>query len=376
MAELRNMTAERSPRKASWVVAGSADALAALAPLMIARKKTQRVVELIGGVEALLANPAQMLPRGSEGVLVVGPRQVSPRRGLQGLFLIDAQRRRVPVGWLPDVGADLTTYARAAARVLDRVPRGEVKQPKEGSTWGRGALVAVCEPNAATAPRPHQAGTVACGGGAGGPVVVLGQWEDRFLRVGLRTSRWFERHPSIWPAVHWTADRISRENMLRGLADCGPALAMYFGHGRPRGWAGYHGVRREHFASPWAEPMGALLALCCENASRWRTAISFTETLALRGVFAGALAAVTKTRHEHNRRLGPAICEVLTTLPIRTLADLVLALPEEEWMDTPYRFIGDPAAPLIGAENAVVRAARVFAPAPDEILPPWEEISA
>jgi hypothetical protein len=336
---------------ASWVVAGSAEALTALAPLIAARKKVQRVLELIDGADALLAHPAHLLPRGTEAVLVVGPRRVSPRRGLPGLFLVDAQKRRVPVGWLPDVGTHLATYACAAARVLARVSEAGVEVPSKGSAL------------------PDRSD-------AGGPIVVLGQWEDRFLRVGLRTSRWFERHPGARLAFQWTADRISRENMLRGLADGGPALAMYFGHGRSRGWAGYHGVRQEHFAGDWAEPMGALLALCCENASRWRTAISFAETLALRGVFAGALAAVTKTRHEHNRRLGPAFCEALTTSPIRTLGELVLALPEEEWVGTPYRFIGDPAAPLIGGEHAAARSARVFAPAPDELLPAWEERSA
>lgn len=314
----------------SWVIAGSGSALDALAPLIRARARRQRVITLTGAVEALLADPARILPRDTEAVLIVAPRHVSPRRGLSGLFLLDAQQRRVPVGWLPDLGPALSTYAAAAARVLARTKHG-------------------------------------------GPVVVLGQWEDRFLRVGLRTTRWFERNGADWPAFQWTAERISRENMLRGLASCGPAAAVYFGHGRPRGWAGYHGVRREHFEDPWPEPVGGLLALCCENASRWRTDLSFAESLALRGVFAGALGAVTKTRHEHNRRLGPALCEALTAGSIRSLGELVLALPPEEWTNSPYRFIGDPAAPLAGSRGAAARAAKIFAPAPDDELPPWSE---
>lgn len=326
-------TARAAAAGMSWVAAGSPAALTALAPLIAARRARQRVDEFVGGADALLANPARHLPRRTEAVLIVGPRRVSPRRGLPGLFLKDAEGRRVPVGWLPEVLPDLATYAEGAARVLARPV-------------------------------------------AKGPVVVLGQWEDRFVRVGLRTSLWFQRHNAGWPAFHWTADRISRENMLRGLAECGPALALYFGHGRPRGWAGYHGVRRDHFTVPWREPMGGLLALCCENASRWRTDLSFAEALALRGVFAGALAAVTKTRHEHNRRLGPALCEALTVGLVRTLGELVLALPQEEWANTPYRFIGDPAAPLASMEKAVERATAVFAPAPDDALPPWEELSA
>jgi hypothetical protein len=316
-----------------WVVAGSAGALAALAPLMAERRKRQPVLGLVDGAEAVLRDPAPILTREVEAVLVVGPRRRSPRQMLPGLFLRDRAGRRVPVGWIPDVGDGLAVYAEAAARVLRRA---------------RGA----------------------------GPIIVLGQWEDRFLRVGLRTVRWFERSGRTPPVFHWTADRISRENMLRGLAECGPAVAFYFGHGRPRGWAGYHGVRRDHIPRPWSEPMGALLALCCENASRWRTDLSFAEVLTLRGVFGAALAAVTKTRHEHNRRLGPALCEALTTQPVRTLAGLVAALPEDEWEQTPYRFIGDPAMPLSAAAEAVARAAAVFAPAPDEPLPAWQEATA
>lgn len=319
---------------APWVVAASPIALAALAPLLESRRALQPVVELVDGVEALLAAPERHLPRGAAAVLIVGPRRRSPARMLPGPFLCDAQGRRVPVGWLPDVGDGLAVYAHAAARVLAR-PR------------------------------------------AIGPVVILGQWEDRFLRVGLRTARWFEKHDTAGVlAFHWTADRISRLDMLAGLADTAPGLALYFGHGRPRGWAGYHGVRLDHLFEPWPEPVGALLALCCENASRLRTGTSFAEALALRGVFAGALAAVRPTLHEHNRRLGPDLCEALTSQPIATLAELVLALPPADWARTPYRFIGDPAAPLAGAPGAAERAARVFAPAPDDPLPPWEELPA
>ena len=96
----------------------------------------------------------------------------------------------------------------------------------------------------------------------------------------------------------------------------------------------------------------------------------------MRGACAGALAAVTKTRHEHNRRLGRALCEALTTASARTLGELVLALPAEEWTDTPYRLIGDPVAQLIGAVDAEARAAKMFAPAPEAVLAPWPELSA
>jgi hypothetical protein len=319
------------------VVAGPADALAALEPLLLVRRAWQRVVVLPDAVERVLANPARLVPRGAEALLVVGPRQRSPRRVLPGLFVHDAEGTRVPVGWLPDVGPErLRIYAEAAARV--------VRRARSGAT---------------------------------GPLMVLGQWEDRFLRVGLRTSRWVTQHEPELPVFHWTAERISRSDMLAGLT-CGPGLAMYFGHGRPRGWAGYHGVRLEHFPDRWPEPMGALLALCCENASRLHTGLSFAEQLVLRGVAGGMLAATAKTRHEDNRRWGPALCEALTERGATTLAELVLRadVPPKIRDGGPYRFIGDPAIPLVGAAGAAAKAARVFAPAADDPLPAWRPSAA
>ncbi len=317
-----------------WVIAGRAPALARLAPLLAARRERQPVVVHRGAVTTLLAAPGRHLPAGTEGVLIVGPRRRSPGTMLPGLFLHDAAGRPVPVGWLPDVGAALATYAVAAARVLAR-------------------------------PRTDQS------------LVVLGQWEDRFLRSGLRAVRWAQQYGRAGQVWHWTADRLSRPDMLAGLR-VGPALAIYFGHGRPRGWAGYQGVRAEDFSDPWTEPMGALLALCCENASRHRTGLSFAERVVLAGACGAMLAAVTKTKHEDNRRWGPALCGAWTAGSAPTLAGLVAAadVPAALRACTPYRFIGDPLMPLAGADGATARAARVFAPAPDAVLPPWDEISA
>jgi hypothetical protein len=320
-----------TPAAGAWVVAAPPAAVAALAPLLQVRRARQPVVVLPAAAEAVLADPAAHLPPGTAALLVVGPARRSPRRLLPGLWVADAAGRRVPVGWLPALPGRLATYAAAAARVAAR----------------------------RTPP---------------GPLVILGQWEDRFLRVALRTSRWFERNGAGIPAFHWTADRLSRTDLIAGLA-CGPGAALYFGHGRPNGWAGYHGVRGEHFPDPWPEPAGALLTLCCENASRARRGLSFAEDLALRGVCAGMLAATAKTRHEHNRLLGPALCEALTTRAPATLAELVAGaeVPPGFWSRTPYRFIGDPLAPLAGAPDAAVRAARVYAPAPDAVLEPWPD---
>jgi hypothetical protein len=285
-------------------------------------------------VDEVLANPGAFLPPNAEALLVIGSVRRGPRRTLPGLWVRDAAGKNVPVGWLPASIPRLADYAIAAAHVLARPPNL-------------------------------------------GPLVVLGQWEDRFLRVALRTSRWFDQHQPTPPVFHWTADRISRPDMIEGLG-CGPGMAVYYGHGRANGWAGYHGVRASHFPTTWTEPIGGLLALCCENASRRGARFSFAEELVLRGVCSAAFAGASKTRHDNNRQLGPALCEALTSGSINTLAELIAAaqLPTDFWDQTPYRFIGDPAAPLYGAEDSVHRAVQVLAPAPDESLPPWPDESA
>lgn len=318
-----------TPSPGPWVLAAPASALAPLAPLLAARRAIQPVQVLPAGVDEVIRDPGRHLPPDAAALLIVAPRQCGPRQALPGLWVHDAAGRAVPVGWLPEVAAGLERYAQAAARLLGRAP-------------GPGALV------------------------------VLGQWEDRFLRVALRTTRWFEKQASSPAVFHWTADRLSRPDMIAGL-QCGPGAAIYYGHGRANGWAGYHGVRVTDFPDTWPEPIGALLTLCCENASRRGGRLSFAEELVLRGVCGGALAASRKTRHESNRRLGPALCEVLTQQPDLTLAGLVAAadLPAGFWERTPYRFIGDPLAPLAAGPEAVRKAAQVFAPGPDDELPPW-----
>ncbi|RME67399.1 MAG: hypothetical protein D6781_13305 [Verrucomicrobia bacterium] len=313
-----------------WVIAAPREALVHLAPLIEARERLQPVITLPDKTEETLAEPAAILPADTAGLLVVGPRRRSPGRLVPGLFVQAAHGHGVPVGWLPDVGESLGLYARAAARALTRSRHERT-------------------------------------------LAVLGQWEHRFLRVSLRTRRWFEKHACPLPVRLWTADRISREGMLEALR-LGIGTAMYFGHGRPRGWAGYHGVRAYHFDTPWPEPLGALLAICCESASRRNTGLSFIEALALRGVFAGAMAAVSKTRHEDNRLWGRTLCEILSADAPSTLGELVGSprIPACLTKRTPYRLIGDPLAPLAGAPGSAEAAAAVFAPAPDDSLPAWE----
>lgn len=316
-------------KNSSWVIAASEKALEKLKPLIDFRAARQPVCVLPNGVKQLLANPPSMLPENVEAVLVVGSSELSPQEALPGLYLNDGHKRQIPVGWLPDEGQRLVTYAKAHALALNR-PKGN------------------------------------------GPIILLGQWQDRFLKVARQTSKWFKRHAPSKTVFNWTADRICAPEMIRGLA-LGPAIAIYCGHGRSNGWAAYHGIRANHFNEPWPEPIGIMLALCCENASRQLKGISFAEELALRGVFVGALAATEETKYIDNQFLGRAFRTALGLNEVQTLADLIALadIPADFWKDSSYRFIGDPMAPLAGAETAHEQAAMVFAPAPDEELPPW-----
>lgn len=366
----------------TWVVAGSTEALEQLAPLIAARRARGPVVEWPGDVAELLAAPEAHLPGDTAGLLVVGDRRRSPGRTLPGLFVRLADGRSVPVGWLPEVAGGVGGPCGPGG---PRGPGGQ-RAPASARARGQGRVVESTGSTRSTrstqralslATYARAAASVLERSTSDRTFVVLGQWEDRFLRVGLRTARWLERHGHADTRVHWTADRIARSDMIEGLR-LGPAVAVYFGHGRARGWAGYHGVRSEHFEGEWPEPVAALLALCCENASRLRTGLSFAERLVLNGVCGGMMAAVAKTRHEDNRRWGPELCEAFTERRPATLAELVEAarVPDVLKQNTVYRFIGDPLIPLAGAKGAAERAQQVFAPAPDEALPPWEPLAA
>jgi hypothetical protein len=341
--------------QAVWLVIGTESALERLEPLVQAHRVTRAVRALalphdqVLRFAGLRPGPSAGRTRGRKepaprawldaldqaaAVLVVGERRHSPRNVLPGLFLHDRSGRRVPVGWVPDVPERLSVFARAAARVVARVGAG--------------------------LPR--------------GPLVLLGQWEDRTLRLATQTQRGFVDVPQPLPVFRWTGERIVRPNLLQALR-CGPGLAIYFGHGRPRGWAGYHGLRAHHLADALEEPLGAVLSLTCHTANRFKVGLSFAEEMVLSGFCAGALGATRKTVHLSNGFLAHKLCRAVSATAVASLAELLLAaeLTEAEAHGS-YRIIGDPLAPLIGAPDSLRRAQAVFAPAPDDPLPPLEQL--
>jgi len=267
------------------------------------------------------------------GVLIVGDRRRSPRSVLPGPFLTTPTGRKVPAGWLP-MGhpASLERFVAAATEVQRR-------------------------------------------SGDPGPLALVGQWDDQVTRMVERSLSILRDTPeaSRLPVFWWTADRIIRRDLLAALR-IGLGAAMYFGHGRPYGWAGYHGLHTRHLGHAQGRPTGALLSLTCHTASRRKVGTSFAESLVLEGIAAAALGAVSTTQTVDNWWWGASLCEVITQNPA-TLGELLLrACPPRQKAIASYRILGDPLASLQGAPDAQQEGARIWAPSvQDSPVPPGYE---
>jgi len=262
---------------------------------------------------------------GADGLLLVGDRRRSPRTMLPGPFAPDAEGRPVPVGWLPDLGSRLGAFAEAAARVAGRA--------KERV----------------------------------GPVAVLGQWDTRYLHLASRMEARLAACAARFRVLRWTAERLTQADLVRGLR-YGLGAAVYFGHGRPEGWAGYHGLRARHLVEQGGEPVGVMFSVTCLTASRWRTGLAFSEAVVLGGAAAGAVGAVGEVEHLENMRWMLGLADALAAGETLLGPTLLRAAPHPQRPTEPYRIIGDPLAQFVGASNAERRAAAMFAPAPGDIV--------
>jgi hypothetical protein len=315
----------------TWVVAGNTAALERLEPLVEAHRASRPVRTItMDDAEPCSGKAIREHLDDAASLLVLGDRRRSPRNVLPGLFLRDHSGRRVPVGWLPDSKDRLRTFAEGAAKVVERARKGLAR----------------------------------------GPFALLGQWEDRTLRLTGQTEQCFQTTVNALPMFRWTSERIARTDLLAALGN-GMGIAIYFGHGRSLGWAGYHGVRSHHLPATPGEPLGAVLSLTCHVASRHRVGLSFAEEMVLTGFCAAAVGATSKTLHLENGLMANKICGTLANTDVSTVGDLLLRseLTERESKLT-YRLVGDPLAPLIGARDSLALASKVYAPAPDDPLPP------
>jgi hypothetical protein len=260
-----------------------------------------------------------LVPRGAAGVLVAADRRHSPRSALPGVFVTDAAGCAVPAGWLPAGRAGVGRFATAAAAV----------QARE----------------------------------APGPLAVLGQRSARYQRLAERMVH----HLGTTPSVRWGSERLTREDLCDALT-AGLGAAVYLGHGRPSGWAGYRGLRAAHLDALSAHPLGCLLSVTCWTASRWRVGASFAEQAVLQGSAAAAVGAVRPVDHLASTRVVVALASAFRSGPqdVATLLRETLlerGLPRPEAAD--LRLVGDPLARLTSEAGAARRAAAVFAPPPD-----------
>jgi hypothetical protein len=254
---------------------------------------------------------------GADAVLLAGASRVAPRTALPGPFLETRDGRRLPAAWLP----------------LGR----------------RGSGDRFC----LTAARVHGRRR------ARRSVAVFGQWHPRYLRLADRVEALLAERVPTW---RWTGDIVDRDDLVRAVG-AGLGLGLYLGHGRPVGWVAYRGLRARHFDTFEGEPLGAMVALSCETASRRRTTLSFAEALPLAGVAAASFGAVMPTRHTDNTRWAVGVCEALCA-GASTIGELVVrAAPLQASAAAAYRIIGDPLAPLGSDRDAsrLARAVPVFA---------------
>jgi hypothetical protein len=301
-----------------------ATVLDAARPLIEAHGRV-RPVQLVVRMSGQPASTEELLEFAADaaGVLVASAGRWAPRSAVPGPFIVTSDGRRVPVGWLPigGRGLGLDRFFTAAARVTSR---------------------------------PANAAPT---------LALLAQWVPRYLRLAERMDHHL---PAGTGRVMWSADRITRDDLARALK-LGLGSAVYFGHGRPSGWAGYHGMRAHHLLdAEGSEPLGAVISMTCYTASRWRVAASFAERVVLGGAAASAVGAVQPVEHLDNARwmlglaaalaagetaVGPALCAALTSGPTR------------------YRIIGDPLASLCGTPEGWSAALQVEAPAPAGSIP-------
>jgi hypothetical protein len=261
--------------------------------------------------EVAVASEPDDLAGDADAVLIVGDRRRSPRTVLSGPFLLAANGRRVPVGWVPDTGWDaVRRFAEAAARIHER--RGRERT-----------------------------------------VAVLAQRSRRYRDLSGRIVRLLEESRGAVRPLRWTADELGREELGRGLG-YGLAAAVYVGHGRPTGWAGYRGTRAHHLDDA-DEPAAAVLSLTCLTASRRRVGLSFAEALVLQGAAGAAFGAVCPTDHRWNARWALRLTRALGS-GCATVGELVLSAEQDDPAVAGYRIVGDPVAPLVDAPGAAERA--------------------
>lgn len=193
---------------------------------------------------------------------------------------------------------------------------------------------------------------------AGGPEVeVLAMWKPLYLAWAERFTTALRGSDRDGPARvrDSTADRVDRAEVCRRLAR-GPALAIYLGHGRVRGWSGYRGLRFGHVESvPVVRPVGVLLSLTCKTLAAERGHSPFGLRWIRTGRACAVLGAVEAVEIGPLEEIADALLALLGDGTERTLGSLIAELDAglrrqgspgalRNW--TRFRLLGDPGQPI------------------------------
>lgn len=251
----------------------------------------------------------------ADALLLLYPARMAPTQVIDGPVIRLSEDRVIPVGILPAAANDrLRLFAATAAKIQNR----------PGHTTG---------------------------------IAVLAQDKPRFLKVAQRMVHSLEKTNENRQVFQWSCERMIPEDLRAGLAS-GLGCALYFGHGRSMGWAGYAGFRIQHFLAK-KPPMGALLSLCCDTAKRKQGAYSFSERLVLDGICGASFGAVRPTLHTDNTRWAVRLSHPLSSGIQRIGAVIQAALPKNESAVQPYRLFGDPLSLLASHPQHLTNAQNI-----------------
>ncbi len=188
-------------------------------------------------------------------------------------------------------------------------------------------------------------------------VAVCAMGKRLFTRVG---DRWLNKLGlGGWSVADLRAERIARAELCDRLAQ-GPAIVVYAGHGRARGWSGYQALRWPHVeAVEAARPCGLVIALACDTLTRSRGVVAFGSRMVSSGRVGAYVGWCGPLHIEPGLAVADRMCDVLASGAAATPAAL-LRLVAHATTDKAevqelarMRLIGDPLTPLGPPEAAI-----------------------
>jgi hypothetical protein len=187
---------------------------------------------------------------------------------------------------------------------------------------------------------------------------VLAMWKDVYLRKGESFAQFLragisDRNIEV---EKWFADTISRDEVCKKLAT-GPQLAVYFGHGRPRGWSGYSGIRWNHISDKeMIKPCGVIISFTCDTLKQSRDITPFGCQWVNGGRACSYIGSIDSVDHECNMAFAHELSLVLSDGHCRTIGQLFSDIYEhlEQKSDlrkvqqafNTYRIMGNPLQAL------------------------------